>query len=537
MSELLNLIEAWLTAFNVQMPGGKPFHLNMVKTALLVFCGGLLLWIAGWRSSEQPLHRFVRWCESRAVNFYIALMSSLLMVGLSYLTVAQFYAFTGQTFDLAIYSNTIWNTLHGRWFFDSISNGHRLGDHFAPILAAFAPLYALWDSPIWLLLIQAVATGLGAVALGLMAYRATNQAVATFMLLLVYASNPYLHSAMAHNFHPIFLAIPIFLWLLYALDRHHPWSIWIACGLAMVALLVEESLPPGLVGIGLYLMLFRPEYRKLGVVFVISGAVWFLIEVSVWIPHFSQCGGLCHWHRYENLGPDVRSALVRLATDPFFLVSEALLQHHKYYYLLALLFSVGFLPLLAWREATLIILPAFFMLLSGNGGQYKFGFHYSAVVLPFLFYSTIHGMARLSNLKHMVAGRITIRLPAAVLLVLLFANIYQVKWSNLSHINADHIQIIEDTLRMIPNQASLRVDGRFVARVSSRHQITVVSDDTDANFNWWTPDYFLLDTSDEGGTPASVLVRKALRDVLLNEHHYQIVLQRDGVTLLHRDKL
>lgn len=240
MIEFVHSLGTWLTEFNVQVLGVKPFHLNLVKTPLLMLFGGLLLWTVCMRSSEKPIFRFVQWCEGCSPYRCIVLISGLLVVGVFYLSVTQFYVFTAEAYDLGIYSNSLWHTIHGQWLFDSLKNEHLLGDHFGPILTVFAPLYYLWDSPIWLLLIQTVALGLGAVAAGLVAYRVTGNTASVLALLVLYVSNPYLHSVAALDFHPIALAIPIFLWMLYAIETDRP---WLAGALAIVALTAEESLP------------------------------------------------------------------------------------------------------------------------------------------------------------------------------------------------------------------------------------------------------------------------------------------------------
>ena len=69
---------------------------------------------------------------------------------------------------------------------------------------------------------------------------------------------------------------------------------------------------------------------------VLLGALWFMVEVTIFLPHFSQ-NALIHWDRYANLGPDFPSALYNIATDPLFLVTEAFVRDYKIYYLAALL--------------------------------------------------------------------------------------------------------------------------------------------------------------------------------------------------------
>ena len=61
---------------------------------------------------------------------------------------------------------TIWNTLHGHIFEFTNPNGttivSRLAFHADFILVLLAPIYALWQDPRLLLLIQTAILGLGA---------------------------------------------------------------------------------------------------------------------------------------------------------------------------------------------------------------------------------------------------------------------------------------------------------------------------------------------------------------------------------------
>jgi uncharacterized membrane protein len=264
----------------------------------------------------------------------------------------------------------------------------------------------------------------------------------------------------------------------------------------------------------------------------VVSSLWFLVEVTVLLPYFSQ-GALVHWDRYSNLGQDFHSALYNLITNPLFLVTEAFVRNHKFYYVAALLLSVGFLPLFAWRQATLITLPALMMLLSGNGGHYKFGFHYSAAILPFLFYSAAHGIA-------VVQTSISARFPAwarsnrllfAAVVMLLILNVYQIRGYRLNHVDPSHVEAIRTVLNLLPAKASVRADGKLVAVLSSRDRIAPIDDQIEGNFNWWTPEYFVLDLKDVGNNPVHQVARQTLNAYLRQGDRYRLLLERDGVAL------
>ena len=63
-------------------------------------------------------------------------------------------------------TQAVWSTAHADFL--SVTDVHgeqisRLGSHFDPILAAFAPLWCLWPDPELLLVVQAIAVASGAI--------------------------------------------------------------------------------------------------------------------------------------------------------------------------------------------------------------------------------------------------------------------------------------------------------------------------------------------------------------------------------------
>ena len=102
----------------------------------------------------RPSNRALLWL---AVAAYAA--------GFSALSILRHRAFSTGRFDLGNMVQAVWSTAHGHPLQitglrgDQIS---RLGAHFDPILAAFAPLWLVWPSADMLLVAQAVAVAVGA---------------------------------------------------------------------------------------------------------------------------------------------------------------------------------------------------------------------------------------------------------------------------------------------------------------------------------------------------------------------------------------
>lgn len=125
-------------------------------------------------------------------------------------------------FDLGIFDQIVWNSLHGRLFQNSISVDApiSLAQRFSPILLALVPLYALWSDPIMLLITQTIALTVSAFPLFWYA-RARLGATLALTLAGAYFLSPALQSINLWEFHEVALATPLLafarksvLWLL-----------------------------------------------------------------------------------------------------------------------------------------------------------------------------------------------------------------------------------------------------------------------------------------------------------------------------------
>ena len=76
----------------------------------------------------------------------------------------------GTGYDLGIYDQVVWNLSHGRiWETTLVYETSGYYDHFEPVLVLIAPLYWLWSDVRVLLIVQALALGLGSLPIYLYA--------------------------------------------------------------------------------------------------------------------------------------------------------------------------------------------------------------------------------------------------------------------------------------------------------------------------------------------------------------------------------
>lgn len=257
---------------------------------------------------------------------------------------------------------------------------HLLGDHFHPLLAALAPLYRLWPSPLCLLVAQSALLALAVVPLARWARRALG-ARAAHVVAAGYGLSWGIASAAAFDFHEVALAVPLLAFALEALGRRR-WGAAVAWSAPL--LLVKEDLGLTLAAVGIYIAVKGP--RRLGIATAAAGVVGSLVEIKLLLPAFNPGGAYAHGgHLSDGHG----SLLSTLAHAPL----DALRPDIK-----AMTLILVFAPsaLLALRSPlSLIAVPTLgWRMFSENTFHWGTAYHYSAILMPVVFAGLIDVLGR-----------------------------------------------------------------------------------------------------------------------------------------------
>jgi hypothetical protein len=211
------------------------------------------------------------------------------------------------------------------------------------------------------------------------------------LMATAYLLSPALLGLNIFDFHPVSLATPLLLYAILALTyKRYVWFL-IAC---ILACMCKEDIPLTVALLGI-LVIWKYKLPRLGTALLIGGLLWSFIAFKVIIPHFYpgvQANN--YWYRYEALGSSPGAAIANLIIHPWLLVTTFFTMD-RFYYLIGLVRSVGFLPLLA-PEWLLPALPSLAVnLLSTDPLLYSGVYHYNAAIIPFVMVSAIHGTRRL----------------------------------------------------------------------------------------------------------------------------------------------
>jgi uncharacterized membrane protein len=453
----------------------------------------------------------------------------------AWLALMRHASFDSAGFDLGVYDQVVWNTLHGRPFFYTATGQPllHLSNHASPILLLIAPLYLIYSGPQTLLVVQAAAVGLGGLPLFWFARErlAPPQGILVGLSLLsAYLLFPPLQVVTLSDFHPPALAVAFLAWAFYGVLRRRPALALVAAILAMAC---KEQIPLVVVTLGLYALVVQRTWR-LGLALIGLGAAWF-VAVMYWIiPAFSVTGDHIFLEYYAALGKTPLEIVVTAVTRPA-LILATLWQPEKLLYLRDLLLPFAALPLVG-LPALLVGLPAFGVnLLSANPAMYDATRgHYAADVAPWVAWGAALGVITLLRLVERIqpGGQRAASLALSALLVGV-ALTWQV-WHGYSPLAldaprwsiSDHDRLAQRFLAQIPPDAPVAAQGELFPHISDRMIAYHLPDVNDADYVW----------VDVAATTQTIHPSDLKRSVdrLLESGEFGVLDAADGYLLLRR---
>jgi len=368
------------------------------------------LLVNGLFQIENSRHQVIQWTiavshQSNQIFFllfgtYIIVFGTL--AAIRFMTFHTGYHDLDTSWDLGLFDQSVWNSLHGRLLQNSFipDAPNYLGKSFSPLLIALVPLYSIWASPIMLLIIQVVALGL--VAFPVYWYAQLNiGSVWAVVLALSFFLFPGVQNITLNEFHDIALEAPLLAFAAFFLLRRRYVPFLISLGVAMLA--KEEVAVIGL-GLGLYILLVQRNW-KLGLALVLFCIILSASLLQIIIPYFrgsefgtgfyyfssGQTGG--GGGRYSYLGKSLPEISLTLLTRPDIVISK-MIDPLKMKYLMDLLVPLALVPLIGIEVSAFALPTLAYSLLSTYPLQYSIKFYYFAPLVPFLFFGAILGIQR-----------------------------------------------------------------------------------------------------------------------------------------------
>ncbi|HET6318198.1 MAG TPA: DUF2079 domain-containing protein, partial [Chloroflexota bacterium] len=312
-----------------------------------------------------------------------------------YLSVARHLAGGSHAEDLGFTDQVLWNFLRGQWFRMSLYQGATwnteldlsqltrpdslLAFHVEPMLLAFVPLYAMGAGAMLLLLLQAIAMGLGAIPAYALGRYFGRSRWAGLAVALAYLLSPLGQAAVLSDFHTSAFAAPL---LLLAAERLLVTrSTTIGLLAALVVLCAREDVGPAVALLGVSLLVLGAT-RRASWLIVAAGVCWSVIAAAVLL-HYS--GGVSPFAaRYgDSLGAGLAGVVAALGRPLAVQSYMTILLSGAWLAVLAPLALLGALPTVAANT------------LSESPWMASSSAHYGVLLLPFITLGVAVGLARL----------------------------------------------------------------------------------------------------------------------------------------------
>jgi len=276
-----------------------------------------------------------------------------------------------------------------------------LGDHFMLGIYLYAPLTWLNASGYMVLLVQAVNLGAAAPAIYLMARHHRIAFVPSVVLALAVGLSFGLQSAAYFDSHEISVGFGFLAWGVWAFETKR---LRAATALLFTFALFKESLGAYVVGLGL-LALWRGlagkdrRSLKYGALWVVGGAVWFVLVNRVFMPTLIARANLPEPHEtFADFGPTIFEAAIGMASNPMKALSAIFVPDEKLLSMGVTLFGTGGLALLS-PQIGLAALPLFAeRLLSSKTTMWEMGYHYAAPLCLYAGWAMVRGWATAAHL-------------------------------------------------------------------------------------------------------------------------------------------
>jgi uncharacterized membrane protein len=429
-----------------------------------------------------------------------------------YATLAVRLHLTFQTagWDLGIFEQAIRNyaSLHAPIAVLKGAGFNLLGDHFHPILMLIAPFYAVFPTPITLLIAQALLFAISAWPLINWAQNTLGRRIAA-VVGIVYGLSFGLASAVGFDFHEIAFAVPLIAYSLSALGQRR---LRAAALFAVPLVLVKEDIGATVVAM-IGILIFLRGARRLGAQVAIFGVFATALEVGVILPLISG-DGYGYWSRLS--GHPLLTVLQTSASEKF--ATLVLTLAITGFAALLSPIALAAIPTLVWRFA------------SNDPNYWGTDFHYSAILMPIMIAAMIDGLTRMD--KRRVFG---VRAVPAILVVALAVTFATVPSHALAKLarpplwsGPPQAAVLSQALKMIPHGVTVAASDNLVPQLTSRDTVTLFGLHPLASTH---PQWIVVDPE---STRHFVVTRAREQESLVEAEHagYKVRLHHSDITVL-----
>lgn len=354
-------------------------------------------------------------------------------------------------FDLSAFDYAYHNTLHGDFLYVPFFGQGYLREHFFPAMLLFLPIYALWQSPVNLLLMQALIVSLAAVPMFRVVKHLTGKDGLALTLTIAFLMNPFIIRGIEYDFHVEMLAPLAVSWavlgflqkraglfytffILFLMTKEHEWltGLFLASGLWIQNRKHPFVLP--MAGLSL-----------------LAGALILFVVNPLYARGFEG-----YLARYHSLGNSPLEIVLGLLRHP-----EVFFRHNTLTQSAKLLVPLLGLPMLS--PLALGAVPAFAIHMTGwSLHQLQLDFYQGATIVTLLFIAAADGIRRLAVRRR--------TFPAcAVLLPILVLNAGYLRFQRVPAGAREAVVLA----RTVPEGGSVAAENEIIPHLSKQKTIVL----------------------------------------------------------------
>jgi uncharacterized membrane protein len=332
--------------------------------------------------------------------------------------------------DLGTYTQVLYNIDNGKIPpFNTLKNQIAWGDHAHFIMLLLAPVFALWQDPRTLIIIQVLFVTSAGWALYKIAQDKLKNYFFSFSLLISYLLFFGIQYALDFDFHANVLTSAVLAWSFYAFHfRKYP-LFWFT---VIIGLLTREDAALFYAMFGIYIILFESMWAKKLLVFIVShsrnrtipakagilhairalfnttsiqaiililfSSIYFYTVTYVLMPKWTPGGGALTYFDAAGSQKGLAHLAIWFISHPIGLIKEIFATDVNRNTIRQLFQSFGFLPLFS-PITYLLLVPNFVArFLSEEYQRHLMSFHYNASLASILAYSAILGTSNIKRL-------------------------------------------------------------------------------------------------------------------------------------------
>lgn len=504
----------------------------------------------------------------------ILLLSTTYSLFMAIYTCWRHELFLTRAYDLGIFTQAFWTTIYaGKFFYETpdlniSATGSFFGVHFSPLMFLILILFAIAPHPYTLLIFQSVILGFAAIPLFKLSYKILKDEKISTIFVVLYLLYPPIIYANIFDFHLESFFPLIFLCAFYYLENEEFVKFYVTLLLGLLILDFASSI------LVLSTVIYSSIVKYRQVIFrkrwdqkilrhlifstmMMAVAVFYFVLSIIALRFFGKIpfSGDSHWPDLGNTPFEIVIGLL----DPS-KVFRALSYDFgtKILNLALYLLPLIFLPLFAPLE----LLPGMpwlvMSLLSRYPPYYQIYWQYGAIMSPFLFYSALHGLRRITNLRRKnVFSEIKIvqsvyfkliRQKKIVLIVFVLLNLFTMSFSVYSQastlpcgvpqysqfVPTKHIEYLRKIVYYIPNDASVLAQNNIFPHLATRINAYTWIDPENSSIVDYAicdithPDYYMR-------IPHSNLHFNHLFEKIFYSGKYGIYAAADGIILLKKN--